>query len=162
MKSAVVNRLPLLCYASDNDFDRLSVQSVIGRVFPEARLHLFSNAEDLLEWLGSQAPDGLPHIILVDFILPVLNGYHLPGQIRHISGCEKIPMILLMEDLSMSPPAGMCLHGAGYSVRKSMSLDRMEKELVEAIVQICQTFHGTPSYWPLSTAGGVAASSPLR
>lgn len=49
----------------------------------------FDNAKDAIEWLRQNQPD----IILLDILLPELNGLDAIKIIRGISGFEKIPVI---------------------------------------------------------------------
>ena len=146
-----MHRVPLLCYATDNAFDRSSVKAIIGLRFPQAKLHLVENGEELLGWLESQAPDRLPHILLLDFLLPHQTGYLHLGKIAAINGCESIPTILFMEGSSSGiSPECVPKYQGGRCVQKSSPLDGMEKELTEAILAICRSFPSEPAYSALA------------
>lgn len=49
----------------------------------------FDNAKDAIDWLSQNIPD----IILLDILLPELNGLDAIKRIRAIPGFEKVPVI---------------------------------------------------------------------
>jgi two-component system, cell cycle response regulator DivK len=51
----------------------------------------FSNAKDAIDWLNQNKPD----IILLDILLPELNGLDAIKIIRGISGLESVPIIAI-------------------------------------------------------------------
>jgi CheY-like chemotaxis protein len=54
-----------------------------------------SNGEEALEFLKSQEP---PHLILLDLMMPVMDGYELSDEIRKDPALSQIPVVVMSAD----------------------------------------------------------------
>jgi CheY-like chemotaxis protein len=76
---------------------------------------LKQNGQEALEYLrGNTAPD----LIVLDMLMPVLDGWHLVGELRGIGRLTKVPVIIATG--TILTPEWAAEHGCAGIVRKPM------------------------------------------
>ena len=88
-----------------------------------------SNGKEALE---SMRKDGLPALILLDLMMPIMNGWQFRLELRQIPEFAKIPVVVLSADNSIQQKASAV--GADGFLRKPIELD----ELFDVVKRYCE------------------------
>ena len=92
------------------------------------RLSYFNNAEDALVGLPGLAPD----IILLDILLPRLNGFDFLQTIKGDEKLKKIPVVILSNlGSQLEIDRGMKLGAEAYLVKANVTLDEIVVKVKE-------------------------------
>ena len=95
----------------------------------------YTSPREALEAIPKDTPD----LILLDIIMPELDGFDLMKKIRKINGCEKIPIIFLTNlDDGDSREKAVKL-GALYYINKSEYLPKDLSKLVQEVLTVKKT-----------------------
>ncbi|MBE9600756.1 PleD family two-component system response regulator [Pedobacter sp. MC2016-24] len=108
-----------------------SLIDILEEVFEEEgyRYTIFNDVLDILPLVDEYQPD----LVLLDFVLPRINGGELCSQLKSVSGTQDIPVIIY----SAAPKAFLSLgdYGCDLFIPKPFDLD----ELVQKINSLLPT-----------------------
>ncbi|WP_295122726.1 response regulator [uncultured Chitinophaga sp.] len=91
----MIEESKFILYAEDDTDDYLFFKSSLANVRPEYQLIRASNGLDAVDYLGS-IRDGnpVPELIVMDYNMPVMNGFHALKIIRSMEEYRDIPLVL--------------------------------------------------------------------
>ncbi|MEC5215621.1 response regulator RpfG family c-di-GMP phosphodiesterase [Actimicrobium sp. GrIS 1.19] len=79
----------------DDDPTNLSLFSHLLNTIPDLSLVTSDDPVDALAWCGEQAPD----LVLVDYMMPVMDGLQFLQGLRALAGCHAVPVIMITSDM---------------------------------------------------------------
>jgi CheY-like chemotaxis protein len=137
------NQLPLLLVADDDADDRLLLQDAFQTLGFSTEVRFVENGEELLASLqgrdGSE-PERLPHLILLDLNMPMLDGRETLRLIKADERLCSIPVVVLTTSQSARDVVESFMSGANAYVPKPGSFEnlvRMLKVLCEFWLKWC-------------------------
>jgi CheY-like chemotaxis protein len=90
------------------------------------RAHGLGGGQEALEWVRRERPA----LVLVDLVMPVMNGAELLGRLRADPALKGVPVVLMT---AATPARGEPATGADAVLRKPFELD----ELLDAVARHC-------------------------
>jgi len=124
MASAAVAHCPVLIVEDDVELREMMAQLLALEGF-QART--VANGREALEYLGG---GGRPHVILLDLMMPVMDGWEFRRQQQASDDLSKVPVIVLSA-LDQTRAADV---NAVAFLKKPLDFDR----LLELVRQYCQ------------------------
>jgi DNA-binding NarL/FixJ family response regulator len=85
---------PVILIVDDHDALRDSLKSWLGSVFQDCRILVAKSGEDALDQAFADPPD----IVLMDVLLPGMNGIKAAGRIKDVIPDAKVVMLSIYED----------------------------------------------------------------
>ena len=119
MDDAVAEHRPLrILIADDSDSDRLILKTLLKRLGHEVLDA--SNGLDAVSLFRQDAPD----LVLLDALMPVMDGMEAARQIKSLAGERLVPLIFLTS-LSEAGALARCLEAGGDDfLEKPYNLDK--------------------------------------
>ncbi len=81
----------LVQIVDDNDTNREIFAAVVGRLGPDIRAECFARPEEALDACRAAMPDA----ILVDFMMPGMDGHELVARVRALPGAKAVPIVMI-------------------------------------------------------------------
>ena len=82
--------------AADDDLEDLELmEDAILSLEPETKIHTVTNGNGVIDFLNNAGDDQLPHLIVLDYNMPELNGAEVLAQICNEDRLKEIPKIIL-------------------------------------------------------------------
>lgn len=78
----------------DDDDDRMLIEAAL-KPYSDCEVTFFDNGETLLAELSTSTEEKLPHLILLDLDMPLLNGYDVLKALRESPTLRSIPVLVL-------------------------------------------------------------------
>jgi CheY-like chemotaxis protein len=109
--------------------DDVDIRETLAEVFEEEGYEVAraANGREALVELGSRP---LPAVILLDLMMPVMDGWQLHAELQKVVELATIPLIVLSADGQVEQTA--CFRGAGH-LRKPPDV----VELLEMVERLC-------------------------
>lgn len=81
----------------DSPFDTRLIREVLKEIDLKCEVHSVSTGKEALNYLNNQGKDKLvtPDLILLELILPDINGMEILNQIKNDSKLELVPVIIV-------------------------------------------------------------------
>lgn len=121
-----------ICVVDDQADLRFILRKLFSLSFPQYPLRLFENGQVLLDELTHQS--SLPSLILLDFHMPVLNGYQTLLQLKQHPVYQLIPVVVMSAEASPAEIKACYQAGANSFLRKPMNFQSQ----LEMIAQVGQ------------------------
>lgn len=82
--------------AADDDLEDLELmEDAIHSLEPATEIHIVTNGNGVIDFLNNQEDDQLPHLIVLDYNMPELNGAEVLSLICKENRFKDIPKIIL-------------------------------------------------------------------
>ena len=88
-------RFPHILLADDDEEDLELMEEAILSAESNALLYKVKNGKALIEFLDNVGSNQLPHLIIMDYNMPELNGAEVLSQLRNRPSYTSIPVIIL-------------------------------------------------------------------
>lgn len=122
--------------AVDDVPDNLFLLEIILSEMEDYQLSCAQNGTDALEMIKAAPPD----LVLLDVMMPGMNGYEVTRHIRQNKSLPYIPIILLTAHAELSASEGLEVGADGF-VRKPYDIDELlncMQSLLERIPALCR------------------------
>ena len=110
--------------------DSSVIRKVARRILEDLRFHT-SEAEDGLQALARCRTD-MPDVILLDWNMPVMDGFEFLSQLRREEGGEKVKVIFCTTENDVAQIARAMRAGADEYVMKPFDRDILQAKFQEA------------------------------
>jgi DNA-binding response OmpR family regulator len=133
----VITRTILLI--EDDSNDALLMRLALERTHPEIRLSAVSNGFEARRYLEGHEPYAnrsafpFPELILLDLVMPVLNGLQVLRWIRGLPEFDDLPVIMLTSSLQNQDAILACEMGADSFIVKPLGFDELEAVMTRAV-----------------------------
>jgi CheY-like chemotaxis protein len=118
-----------LLIVDDDPDDVEFFQNALADLLPEAQVSAFSTAEAAIEFLITCPQISYPELILLDFNLPVLNGWEGLREIKQTMAIRHVPVVMCSSaDLSAQGVTASDV-GAAAFMRKVDAMDVLKANL---------------------------------
>jgi CheY-like chemotaxis protein len=121
-----------ICVVDDKADFRFILRKLFTLSFSQYPVHLFENGQVLLDELPRQP--SLPSLILLDYHMPVLNGYRTLCQLKQQAMYQAIPVVMMSAQASAAEIKACYQAGANSFLRKPITFQR-QLELVGQLGQ---------------------------
>lgn len=111
-----MNGVQWVCVVDDKADLRFILKKMFNLSFPQYPIRLFENGRILLDKLPHQ--DLLPSLILMDYHMPVLDGYQTLCQLKQHPVHQVIPVVMMSAEASKSQIQACYRAGANSFLRK--------------------------------------------
>lgn len=91
----MTEKFPHILIADDDEEDLELMEEAILGTESNALLHKVKNGKALIEFLQKTNPNQLPHLIIMDYNMPELNGAEVLSQLRSQPHYSSIPVVVL-------------------------------------------------------------------
>jgi two-component system chemotaxis response regulator CheY len=108
--------------------DSRTVRLILARFLKEAGFQSLveaGNGQEALERLGESRPE----VVLVDWNMPVMNGYDFLVEMRSHRAYDDIPVVMVTTESEMSQVAGALEAGANEYIMKPFTKEVIEEKL---------------------------------
>jgi len=97
LKTQTPNKMgsKIILIVDDDKEDRELLEEVISSEEPQTRVHSLANGYQLLDYLEKCSETNLPHIVILDYNMPLLNGAELLAIICKDIRYQDIPIVIL-------------------------------------------------------------------
>ncbi len=91
------NKLTYIVFADDDPDDQFLIQSLLREISPHIIVYPVYNGRQLIEFLEKQYDTNkpLPHFIITDLNMPVMNGFEAIKHIKELKTFSDIPIYVL-------------------------------------------------------------------
>jgi two-component system chemotaxis response regulator CheY len=126
--SSIAGHQPAAIVIVEDDSD---VREALAEVLSEEgyRITAFASGEDALAAMAHLTP--LPALILLDLMMPKMNGWQFREAQKHVPGLCDVPTVILSADVNVAQNLST-LSAAGY-LRKPIHI----KTLLELVERFC-------------------------
>ena len=130
----------LILYAEDNLMQIQLFLSVMEEIIPDFQVKFFRHGKALLEGFDNLVNDRhiLPHLILLDVEMPVLNGISTLAQLRKEKRFQEIPILMFSSYKDEAITKQALALGANGFIEKPFDLDELESILRELDQKWCK------------------------
>ncbi len=125
---------PVILIVDDHDALRDSLKSWLGSVFQDCRILVAQSGEDALDQAFADPPD----IVLMDVLLPGMNGIKAAGRIHDVIPDAKVVMLSIYEDPAYQADAAAAGSYAYVPKRK------MGTELIPLMTKVLNDRYSRP------------------
>ena len=120
VQSSAEGRWPArILYVDDSDPDVILAIVAFRRATCRAEITRVHNGKEALEFLASALPEAMPHLMVLDLNMPVMDGRELLAALR-ASPWSSLPVIVLTASTAQSDIAactGLGAHGLRHQAR---------------------------------------------
>lgn len=88
------NHIKKVLLADDDADDREIFERVLGRKKDVQLIRSMENGREVMEFLGIVGPDELPHLIILDHNMPMMNGTETLGAIKSSERYSDIDVVI--------------------------------------------------------------------
>jgi len=121
-ESSAAGRWPArILYVDDSDPDVILAIVAFRRTTCRAEITRVRNGKEALEFLASTVPETMPHLMVLDLTMPVMDGRELLAALR-ASPWSSLPVIVLTASHAQSDIAACTALGAHGYVTKPVGL----------------------------------------
>ena len=154
VQSSAEGRWPArILYVDDSDPDVILAIVAFRRATCRAEITRVHNGKEALEFLASALPEAMPHLMVLDLNMPVMDGRELLAAL-HGSPWSSLPVIVLTASTAQSDIAACTGLGAHGFVTKPVGL----QEYVDTAQLILGIWLTLSHVGPLRLAGDRASS----
>lgn len=132
-------KFPHILIADDDEEDLELMEEAILSAESNALLHKVRNGKALIEFLDSSGSNQLPHLIIMDYNMPELNGAEVLSQLRRRPYYTSIPVVILSTSNAPLHQQECKANGASEYFVKPHTLRELD-ELAEKILAFCSPF----------------------
>ena len=112
-----MNGLPKVLVVEDDQ----DVRDAVGETLEDAGYRVTTAGNGALALHALQSSDGLPNLILLDLMMPVMDGEHFLEELKREPRYDRVPVVLLTADANAGILAGK--RGVEGALRKPVQLD---------------------------------------
>ena len=110
--------------------DSKAVRSIIGKIMRELGFEKIVEAGDGREALSQLKDQGKPHIALVDWNMPEMNGYEFVCTVRADQTYDDVPLMMVTTETEMEQVIKALEAGANEYVMKPFTKDILREKLM--------------------------------
>ncbi|WP_234734154.1 response regulator [Tellurirhabdus bombi] len=116
----------LVYIIDDDEDDRFLIWQAFQKAYPECLIFTFSNGQELVHYLTDSLGD-LPHLLIMDLNMPVLNGFETLKLLKKSPDLRKIPVVMLSTSCTDSDRARCHELGVASFLVKPNSFREMQQ-----------------------------------
>jgi len=128
----------LIVVAEDDFDDQFLTKGILVKEFPNAKILLFSNGLELMNYLNELTSDHtryVPDVIVLDLNMPLLDGFHVLSRIKEEKALSHIPVIVFSTSPEEESKKKALSLGAVVYIVKPNSVEGYE-DLIHAITNM--------------------------